>query len=135
LVSPAQIEAIIGPIERQSTATPGATLKSPGLMARHYAPRTPVICTADDGSQQVQLLKRQGLRVGWMPIGEPSVQLDLENGVALVMPTDAASYSAQLYTALHALDLANLDRIVVALPPHGDEWLAVNDRLRRATVA
>jgi hypothetical protein len=35
---------------------------------------------------------------------------------------------------LHDLDDANVDRIVVALPPVADDWLAVHDRLRRAAV-
>ena len=48
------------------------------------------------------------------------------------MPADPAGYAAQLYAALHALDDAGVDRIVVDLPPDGDEWLAVRDRLRRA---
>jgi L-threonylcarbamoyladenylate synthase len=37
-----------------------------------------------------------------------------------------------LYAALHQLDAANLDRIVVEMPPDGNEWIAVHDRLWRA---
>jgi len=33
---------------------------------------------------------------------------------------------------LHNLDREQLDRIVVDLPPDTTEWLAVQDRLRRA---
>ena len=49
-----------------------------------------------------------------------------------VLPSDAAGYAAQLYAVLHELDAADLDRIVVTLPPDTDEWLAVRDRLHRA---
>src|SRR5262249_57580886 len=44
LVTPGQIEAVIGPIVRpqQAVATPETPLPSPGLMARHYAPRATV---------------------------------------------------------------------------------------------
>jgi L-threonylcarbamoyladenylate synthase len=52
--------------------------------------------------------------------------------IRIVLPADAAGYSAGLYAALHQLDAAGLDRIVVETPPEGDEWLAVHDRLRRA---
>jgi L-threonylcarbamoyladenylate synthase len=38
-----------------------------------------------------------------------------------------------LYAALHRLDDAALDRIVVEMPPAGDDWLAVQDRLARAS--
>jgi L-threonylcarbamoyladenylate synthase len=48
------------------------------------------------------------------------------------LPSDAAGYSAGLYAALHRLDGAGLDRIVVETPPYGDAWEAVHDRLRRA---
>ncbi|HEY7424074.1 MAG TPA: Sua5 family C-terminal domain-containing protein [Gemmataceae bacterium] len=49
-----------------------------------------------------------------------------------MLPADTAGYAAQLYAVLHELDAAELDRIVVALPPDTDDWLAVRDRLRRA---
>ncbi|MCC6417578.1 MAG: hypothetical protein IT429_04950, partial [Gemmataceae bacterium] len=39
-----------------------------------------------------------------------------------------------LYAALHTLDRAGVDRIVVSLPLDGPAWLAVRDRLRRASI-
>ena len=48
------------------------------------------------------------------------------------MPSDPAAYAAQLYDALHRLDQAGVEHIVVTLPPASEEWLAVRDRLRRA---
>ena len=48
------------------------------------------------------------------------------------MPLDPAAYAAKIYAALHTLDEAGVQRIVVALPPDQTEWLAVRDRLRRA---
>ena len=42
-------------------------------------------------------------------------------------------YAARLYAALHDLDRAGVDRIVVAEPPQTDEWLGVRDRLMRAS--
>jgi L-threonylcarbamoyladenylate synthase len=50
----------------------------------------------------------------------------------VALPADPEGYAAGLYAALHALDGAGLDRIVVASPPDAEEWLAVRDRLRRA---
>jgi hypothetical protein len=34
---------------------------------------------------------------------------------------------------LHALDLSGVDRIIVEVPPAGDAWQAVCDRLTRAS--
>jgi L-threonylcarbamoyladenylate synthase len=132
LVTPAQIEAIIGPIMRKPQPTPGEPVPSPGMVDRHYAPRTPLECTDGNGWQQVRQFLEEGQRVGWLTLGESSEQVDPAFCVSLAMPVDAPAYAAQLYTALHTLDVAGMDRIVVALPPSGDEWLAVRDRLRRA---
>ena len=132
LVPPAAIEAVVGPIVRQ-TAAGGQPLRSPGLMQRHYAPRTALECVGDNGWQRVRHLRQQGLRVGWLTFGEHEHQHDPAGGVTLVMPTDPAAYAAELYAALHVLDCAGVERIVVALPPSGEAWLAVRDRLSRAS--
>src|SRR5947209_6677836 len=48
LVTPAQLEAVIGPIGRGTApATGGEPQRSPGMMARHYAPRTPLELASD----------------------------------------------------------------------------------------
>jgi L-threonylcarbamoyladenylate synthase len=49
------------------------------------------------------------------------------------MPRTPQGYAAQLYAVLHALDAAGVERIVVEMPPETEEWLAVRDRLRRAS--
>lgn len=132
LVAPAEIEAVLGPIERPVVAkASGRPLPSPGMLPRHYAPRAPLELAGDDEWQRVASLCRQGLRVGWLTFAAGREELPGLHTV--VMPRDAAAYAAQLYAALHQLDAAALDRIVVALPPDCEEWLAVRDRLRRAS--
>jgi L-threonylcarbamoyladenylate synthase len=128
LLTPAQLEAVIGPIEYGATTGDIAPARSPGLQERHYAPRTPLEIAAA-GRPRVEELRREGLRVGWI------TQLDVVNlpGIALEqLPIDAEGYAAQLYAALHRLDQAGVERIVVDQPPPGEAWLAVHDRLRRA---
>jgi L-threonylcarbamoyladenylate synthase len=131
-ILPADLEAIVGPVSRPSPQTQAETLRSPGLLSRHYAPRTPLEAVADDGWQRVLELRGKGLRVGWLTYGEQPHQLQPEEGVTLAMPQDPATYAAQLYHAMHILDGARVERIVVALPPAGEDWLAIHDRLRRA---
>src|SRR5207244_1574467 len=42
-IAPAQLEAILGPITRVNSSTAEtASLPSPGMLPRHYAPRTPL---------------------------------------------------------------------------------------------
>jgi L-threonylcarbamoyladenylate synthase len=126
LATVADIEAIIGPITRPAAFPTAEPARSPGLMPRHYAPRTPLELA---GRDRVESLRAQGLRVGWV-----TQSPDHAPGQATVipMPEDAAAYAARLYAVLHELDRLGLDRIVVELPPETDEWLAVHDRLRRA---
>jgi L-threonylcarbamoyladenylate synthase len=126
LVTVAELAEVIGPLE-SAAPSESETLRSPGQMKRHYAPRTPLE-VADNSRQRVEELCGQGVRVGWLTHiddGETPTQ-------RIVLPADAPGYAAQLYAALHRLDDAGLDRIVVQAPPATDEWLAVRDRLRRA---
>ncbi|MCI0459198.1 MAG: threonylcarbamoyl-AMP synthase, partial [Gemmataceae bacterium] len=131
LVAPAEIEAVIGPILRPGQTASEGTLRSPGLLHRHYAPATPLECVTD-GAARVEELLRAGLLVGWVMLGAERRQGG--RGLEVVaLPLDPAGYAAGLYEALHELDQAGLDRIVVTLPPQTEEWLAVHDRLRRAS--
>jgi L-threonylcarbamoyladenylate synthase len=138
LVSPGDLEAVIGPIRRpddpQAMANPASALPSPGMLRRHYAPRALLECMPGDGGQRVEELVQQGLRVGWLTFDAAAGQ-ERPEVIALRMPREPAAYAAQLYAALHALDDAGVERIVAALPPSGDDWLAVQDRLRRASSA
>ena len=126
-IPPAELEALVGPIERvNSLELPGRPLPAPGMMARHYAPRTPLEVVAD-GALRVRELAEQGLHV--VRVTRQSVQ----GSGAIVLPTNAPEYAAQLYAVLHHLDTLGLDAIVVDALPETDDWLAVRDRLRRAT--
>ena len=128
LVTVAQLEALVGPIDR-SISSEEEPMRSPGQLRRHYAPKTPLEVVAKS-RHRVEELCGQGLRVGWLTHLEEN-----ETGaLRVVLPGDVVGYSAHFYAALHWLDAAGLDRIVVEAPPAGDDWLAVQDRLRRAAV-
>jgi len=136
LVSPAELESIIGPIARDSSAEPieaagaGAVIAaSPGMMQRHYAPRARLVVTPDD-VRRVAELARTGARVGWLSFDEAN---RIAGVVTVRMPRDAAGYAARLYAALHELDAAGVEHVIAAEPPDDDAWLGVRDRLRRAS--
>jgi L-threonylcarbamoyladenylate synthase len=131
LVAPAEIESQIGPILRPGEVAAGQPLRSPGMLRRHYAPGTPLECVMEDGGARVEELLRGGLRVGWVRFGaEAKMRPGL---VEITLPREPSAYAAGLYAALHSLDEAGVDRLVVTLPPQSEEWLAVHDRLRRAS--
>lgn len=132
-VSVEEIEAVIGPIMRTAATRTDAPLPSPGMLPRHYAPRAPLECLPyAEGIRRVEELAASGSRVGLVAMGAPALAED-RGIVAIEMPAAPDRYAARLYAALHALDDAGVDRIVVELPPDTDEWLAVRDRLRRAS--
>src|SRR5579884_471059 len=132
LVTPAEIETVIGPIERAAKPAGNQPLPSPGMMARHYAPRAPLEIQEGDASSRVQSLLAQGETVGWLTFTDPDWK---HPGLTvLILPEEPEAYAAHLYAALHALDAADVTRIVVDLPPEGEAWLAARDRLHRAAI-
>ena len=132
-ITPAEIAKAIGPI---TLAAPWAggdqPLTSPGMMARHYAPRAPLELVTGDAPERIALLCQSGKKVGWLKLG-PGKVANLPGLMCVNMPADPVAYAARLYAELHALDDVGATRIIVDMPPDGEAWLAVRDRLRRAS--
>ena len=136
LVAVAELEAVIGPVARTTEysvpSTELTSLPSPGMMSRHYAPLTPLECVEGSARVRVGALGAVGERVAWLVIGHPDTPTD---HFRYELPSDPADCSALLYSVLHLLDRAWFTRIVIELPPDTPEWLAVRDRLRRASAS
>lgn len=134
-IAAADVEAALGsPIARPDlfAAKAGGPLPAPGLLARHYAPSTPLELAPGTGRDRVLELSRRGCRAGWITRGQ---EAGVPPGIVQrTLPDDPVSYAAQLYAILHELDEENLERIIVACPPASEAWLAIIDRLRRASV-
>jgi L-threonylcarbamoyladenylate synthase len=94
------------------------------MSRRHYAPRAPVLLTKD-----VRDADRTGLAT---PIGVLTDETAPVDG-AEILSADPGEYAADLYAALHRLDDAGVATILVQEPPHTEDWLAVRDRLGRAS--
>jgi L-threonylcarbamoyladenylate synthase len=108
-----EIEALIGPVRTAAAPVEGAHA-SPGMHARHYRPRTPLILLQPGDPAPPG-------RGAWLRIGRE-------------MPENPTSYAAALYTTLHRLDAEGWDWIAVEYPPDTPEWTGVRDRLRRAAI-
>ncbi|MBC7805742.1 MAG: threonylcarbamoyl-AMP synthase [Akkermansiaceae bacterium] len=103
------------------------TPRSPGQMARHYAPAVPVHVLPAKRLRKDRVAGDgviQRVVVG-QPAPEPSSNVQW-------LPPDPDGYAAGLYTALRLLDAAGVSRILVEEPPRGPRWDAIHDRLRRA---
>ncbi len=100
-----------------------------GSLPSHYAPTTPSFLVS---AQQIDNLARtEGERVGFLSqrLGPAWVK-----GPWRSLPAEPEAYGRGLYAALRALDAAHLTRLYVEAVPDEPEWLAVRDRLHRATV-
>ncbi len=128
----ARLREVLGEVAVLAIEPGTASLPSPGLARRHYAPRARLVLVPDGDilvAEAARLLAA-GARVGAMVRHAP---MALPVGLALeVMPGEPAAYGAKLYAALHALDELRLDHLLVEAPPADEAWAAVHDRLRRA---
>jgi len=95
-----------------------------GSLDAHYAPRTPM-----------RMLEREALTGATETV--PGCVLLALNALptgaeGLSLPADADDYARGLYAALRQLDARNATCILIEQPPSGPDWLAVNDRIKRA---
>lgn len=116
--------------------SPTAPRLGPGMVDRHYAPRA-TLWAFDAGDAPAVAARlaseraaRPGLRTGALLLAPWHAPEPPDTVVA--MPDDPAGYAARLYDALHALDAAGCDVVLVERPPAGPAWVGVRDRLARA---
>ena len=106
------------------------------MMDRHYAPRATVRVLEGHGGAGISALAAEYLarlgrdaRIGALLLADAH---DPGIGRVVRMPDDPAGYASRLYAALHELDDAGCDVILVDAPPDTPAWAGVRDRLRRA---
>jgi len=112
-----------------------ASSKSPrasGTLASHYAPGT-----------AARLIAPHELILALSALSKPAARIAvLARSVAKPMgfsgswidaPEQSAGYAQELYANLRTLDALGADEIWIEAPPDGPEWVAVSDRLSRAT--
>jgi len=133
--------------ERATTADTTAAMPSPGLLAKHYSPRTPMTLYEGSGAvdaivADARLARNRGQRIGILAADEDRRKLAAAGGVEGGPPLKIVGIgaadepeliAAKLYAALRELDAAGLDLILArSFPAHGGLGLAIQDRLRRA---
>src|SRR6185312_8295591 len=132
MISVPEIEAVIGPLALAThTVADGVARPSPGLMERHYSPRAELyVVDGADLAAAIEAEHERARSVGVVVIFETPV--DHASRIER-LPRDPLGYAAQLYSALHRLDDAGCDTIIVERVPGGAPWLGVRDRLARAS--
>ena len=117
------IAAVVGPLGRGLTpqyAEASRTLRSPGLLVSHYAPRLPLRMAAREVAADEALLAFGS------PLAGAGAVFQLSAGEDLL---EAAS---RLFAGLRALDHPGLRGIAAMPVPPTGLGLAINDRLQRA---
>jgi L-threonylcarbamoyladenylate synthase len=113
------------------SSAPGSPFTSPGQMEVHYAPRA-VVSLVDPAT-----IGEQPWPTADRPYGLIVAGHDVPAGVGLprfrVDWHDPIEAARDLYSTLHQWDEAGLPFVYVVLPPAEDRWLAVRDRLWRAS--
>jgi L-threonylcarbamoyladenylate synthase len=99
---------------------------APGMLASHYAPRTPVRLDATD-------VKADEVLLGFGPT-EVNGAREARAVMNLSAGGDVAEAAANLFGYLRALDAQSARAIAVMPVPHHGLGEAINDRLRRAAI-
>ncbi len=122
-----EIESIIGKVE----PSPGNKEKpsAPGMLPRHYAPRTPIVL---DWSKR-NFDSYRGKKIGLLVFQKPANDLKYDHLEVLSKKGDFREAAANLFSAIRRLDALNLDLIVAEAVPEEGLGRAIMDRLRRAS--
>ncbi len=101
-----------------------------GSLASHYAPRLPLKLVHPD---QTENYVRQQAGIAVAVLARRGRPRDSKTALWQVAPELPEDYARQLYAALRRLDESGCRMIVVEEPPQLPEWVAVRDRLGRAS--
>jgi len=126
-VSLEEIESIIGKVEISPIEKDRPS--APGLLPRHYAPRTPIVLNWDE--KNLDLYKDKN--IGLLAFQETKNNLKFHSIEVLSKKGDIREAAANLFAALRRLDALNLDLIVAEPIPEIGLGRAIMDRLRRAS--
>lgn len=125
-----EIEEIIGEIEIKnhlSNENPSA----PGMLPKHYAPRTPILL----GWSEEMLSDYKEKRIGLLSFKKPDPLLKFDHIEILSEKGDLREVAMKLFSAIRRLDSLGLDIIFADTVPEVGLGRAIMDRLRRASVS
>jgi L-threonylcarbamoyladenylate synthase len=120
-----EIEAVVGRLSHERV--PGLAPASPGLLPRHYAPRTPLRLLSE-----VPEDAPRG-RVGLLAFRTPADRRRFAAVEVLSPNGDLREAAANLFAAIWRLDALGLDCILAEDVPRDGLGRAIWDRLRRAS--
>lgn len=137
-ITPEMIEQVAGPVRIfQPAATQQenpASLPSPGVGIRHYAPRAKLILVASEKELHQQEEQYAGEKIGvLLPQGwtvKPSTEV-----FSWASWSDGQALAQRLFAGLRELDARGVTTILCPLPDASGVGLAIRDRLEKAARA
>ena len=122
------IEAVVGTIQikNKKEVTPDA----PGMLERHYAPKTITVLT-DNVLDSIK--KYSDKRIGLLVFNSEFESEAISSQIILSKNGSLEEAASKLYDALHQLDHQDLDIIIAEEFPDYGLGKSINDRLKRAT--
>lgn len=124
------IERLIGPVER-AVADPcrdDAAQPAPGMLSRHYAPKTKLLLVAPDR----EALAIPGKRCGLLTCGDHRFGGEFVQIENIGESGSLQQCAANFFAAMRSLDSGDLDVIIAHQFPNSGLGVALNDRLQRA---
>ncbi len=124
MISASELEAVAGMPAQENQ---GYLPKAPGQHRLHYSPKTPIKLFESREALLAFSKTEQDcamLLTGWS---------DTSSHKTYILSADPSKAAEQLYDTLHQMDALNVNTLLVELPPNDEAWLAIRDRLQRAS--
>jgi L-threonylcarbamoyladenylate synthase len=124
------IEQLIGPVDRavSDPSRDDAAQPAPGMLSRHYAPKTTLWLVDIDH----EAFAAPGKRCGLLTHGNQPFDGEFEQIENLGDADSLQNCAANFFAAMRSLDSSDLDVIIAHRFPNFGLGVALNDRLRRA---
>jgi len=126
------IDAIASVLGQMPATADGTAPRASGTLVSHYATRTPAQLVLHD-ALRAEIAQLEGRDERVAVLARSAESPEGFDGVWIRAPRDPPAYARTLYANLRALDGADADSILIEQVPDGPEWMAVRDRLARAT--
>ena len=135
MIHEASLAAVIGSgILGLASGDEHTTLRSPGMLRKHYSPKAKLIVMewmSDDDLRQ-QIINRKSQIINPHIIAHTHIPSAEGFASVSVLPRDAAAFARSIYAELHRCDEAGAEIIIVEALPNQPEWRGIADRLTRA---
>ena len=134
MIHEVSLEAVVGDLQPPAANLQPSTLRSPGLLRKHYSPKARLVILqwANIADLLGQIKNQKSKIENSHVIAHTHIPANTDLGGVSVIPHDAEAFARAIYSELHRCDEAGAALIVVEALPETIEWRAVADRLNRA---